>query len=435
MGLSKFFFGTCSLAVLLVGTTFAGESVDPKKKVQELNVLTGSVPMALSLKDLLKNPTNTKSVLQTALPMVKDGKISYNGAFVLGLAAADLKDMKTSEVFFRFCMEKAAKLQSVQRLVQSYGGLIDLYYDQRQYEDSARICKELLDLKTDDGKQRIVLRAMKGRFGEIDFFEDDNYNTTNNLRPTVQQQLVKAIAKQGKYEQAIKLVDSMLKDQDHWMERQLKGWVLREAGKPEEASKIYEEVIKKISADRQMDREEREYYADRYRYELSNIYVDMKQIERATEQLQILIKRNPNEPGYHNDLGYIWADHDQKLEEAEELIKKALDLDRERRKKSPNFDPATDKDNGAYLDSLGWVLYKKKQYKEAKDWLVKALEDKNSQHIEIYDHLGDAYMALGDREQAIQAWQKGVDVANETVREQARKKVVQAKVEKAKAQK
>ena len=57
-------------------------------------------------------------------------------------------------------------------------------------------------------------------------------------------------------------------------------------------------------------------------------------------------------------------------------------------------------DNGAYLDSLAWVLYKKKQYKEAKEILLKAVEDKESQHIEIYDHLGDVYLVLGEREAA-----------------------------------
>src|SRR5207302_61750 len=104
---------------------------------------------------------------------------------------------------------------------------------------------------------------------------------------------------------------------------------------------------------------------------------------------------------------YIWADNDHKLEEAEKLIRKALELDRERRKKSKTFDPKTDHDNGAYLDSLGWVLFKLKKNEEARDWLKKAVEDKNSQHIEIYDHLGDVYLILGDRDGAMRAFQKG----------------------------
>ena len=58
---------------------------------------------------------------------------------------------------------------------------------------------------------------------------------------------------------------------------------------------------------------------------------------------------------------------------------------------SPVWLPGEDKDNGAYLDSLGWVLFRQQRFKEAKEALLKAVEDKSAQHIEIYDHLGDTY--------------------------------------------
>src|SRR5437588_1169270 len=105
--------------------------------------------------------------------------------------------------------------------------------------------------------------------------------------------------------------------------------------------------------------------------------------------MALLVKQKPNEPGYYNDLGYILADHNMRLEEAEKLVRKALELDKERRAKSPAFNAKTDHDNGAYLDSLGWVLFKKKQYGEARKYLELAVEDQNAKHIEIYDHLGD----------------------------------------------
>jgi tetratricopeptide (TPR) repeat protein len=122
-----------------------------------------------------------------------------------------------------------------------------------------------------------------------------------------------------------------------------------------------------------------------------------------------------------------------KLEEAEKLIRKAIELDREQRKKKKGFDPKTDHDSGAYLDSLGWVLYKQKKNEEARDWLLKAIEDKSAQHIEIYDHLGDVYLALGNRDEAVKAWTKGVEVASESRRDQERKAVVEKKLEKAKS--
>jgi tetratricopeptide (TPR) repeat protein len=362
--------------------------------------------------------------------------LSFNGAMVLALAAADQKDLKTSEAFFRVCIDQAVKLQSANKLLQAYGPLIDIYFDNKQYEQSARLCKELLELKTDDGKERVVLVPFSNRFGEIIFEEFDRFDTAGRLRPGVHRILIQAITKTGDYKQAIKLVDNLIKSQDHWMERQLKGWVLREAGQEEEAAKIYEEVIAGVAKDKDLDPLEREQYLDRYNMTLSNLYVDMKKIDKATGILQDLLKRKPDNPGLNNDLGYIWADHDMNLDEAEKLIRKALDLDKKRRQadnerlKAKGLPVEADRDNGAYLDSLAWVLYKKKQYKEAKEILLKAIEDKDSQHIEIYDHLGDVYIALEEPEQAVKAWQKGLEVVGEGRREAERKAVVEKKIEK-----
>jgi predicted negative regulator of RcsB-dependent stress response len=65
-------------------------------------------------------------------------------------------------------------------------------------------------------------------------------------------------------------------------------------------------------------------------------------------------------------------------------------------------------------------------------WLLKASADKSAQHIEIFDHLGDVHLVLGERDLAIKAWQKGIEVASTSRRDQERKAVVEKKLEKAK---
>src|SRR5262249_57675543 len=116
------------------------------------------------------------------------------------------------------------------------------------------------------------------------------------------------------------------------------------------------------------------------------------------------------------------------LDEAEKHIRKALEIDRKKRKDA-KVKPEEDRDNGAYLDSLGWVLYKQKKYKEAKEILLKAVEDKESQHIEIYDHLGDVYIALGDKAKAVEAWQKGLKhIIPSSKRDRERKAAVEKKI-------
>lgn len=422
-----------SLAGLLTADcAWGAESNDAiLKRIKALDQVTGTQAMQGALKMLQDDKEGAKKVIAAALPMAQAKKktLSYNAALVLGLLAADMKDMPKSEAFFRVCMEKAAKLQSPDRLLQAYGGLIDLYFDQKKFADSARICRELLELKTDDGKPRIVLTAKTTPLGEFDYDETNGFDLTKRVRSGVHRLLIQALAKEGRYEEALKLTDNLIKAKDHWLERQLKGWVLREAGKYGEAAKVFEDVIERVGKDKDLDPEEKESYAERYRYALSNVYLDMNRIDLASAQLEQLLAKKPDDPGYNNDLGYIWADNNMKLAEAEKMIRKALELDRKRRKANPKITPETDRDNGAYLDSLGWVLFKEKKLEEAKKVMLEAVKDKANRHIEIFDHLGDVLMALGEKADAVSAWRKGLEFVGDTRRELERKAIVQKKIE------
>jgi tetratricopeptide (TPR) repeat protein len=165
------------------------------------------------------------------------------------------------------------------------------------------------------------------------------------------------------------------------------------------------------------------------RYVLSGVYVDLNQIDKASEQLEALLKDDPDNPTFLNDLGFIWADHDMKFEEAEKLIRKAIDKDREQRKKIEDLPKDENVDSAAYLDSLGWVLYKKKEYKEAKKYLEHAIKLPEGKHIEIYDHLADTHIALGEKDQAIKVWKDALALNKElTKRDQERKKTIEKKL-------
>jgi tetratricopeptide (TPR) repeat protein len=161
---------------------------------------------------------------------------------------------------------------------------------------------------------------------------------------------------------------------------------------------------------------------------MSNVYVELGRIDKAAEQLKMLLAKNPDSPRYNNDLGYIWADHDTDLEEAEKLIRKAIEEDRKQRKAGGDLKPEEDKDSAAYLDSLGWVLFKQKKYAEAKKWLLEATKGDEGDNIEIYDHLADVYMALGEKAQALETWKKALTLETSSLREQHRKADVEKKL-------
>jgi tetratricopeptide (TPR) repeat protein len=433
-GFARQVWQTLALALLLVSV---GHAQDPgvRKEILQLNQVTGAKTILLKVKALQANPQESKKLLADAWEAAKEGKkkgssLNYNGAIILAQVAQEAKNLSACETFYRIAMAEAARLQSPNKLLESYGGLIDALYENKKYSESSKVCKELLDLKTDDGKERTVLIAVTGRGGETEFIEDDGFDSAKRLRPGVQRLYIQSLAKQGKYDQAAKMADDLIRQNDHWLIRQLKGWVLHEAGKFEEAAKVYEDVIDRVAKDDDLAAKERDSYLERYRYALSGIFLDMGKIDRSSELLQKLLEMKPNSPSYNNDLGFIWADNDMKLPEAEKLIRKALELERKQRKDTPGLDRADDHDNGAYLDSLGWVLFKQKKYEEAKEVLLKAVADKSSQHLEIYDHLGDTLFALGEKEAALTAWRKGIEAANDTRRDRERKALVEKKLAK-----
>ena len=86
------------------------------------------------------------------------------------------------------------------------------------------------------------------------------------------------------------------------------------------------------------------------------------------------------------------------------------------------------KANPSYLDSLGWVLFKEKKYKEAREPLEAAIKQSDGQSIEIYDHLAEVLKALGDKEAAVATWKKGLELPAETKREKEKKAEVEKKL-------
>ena len=115
----------------------------------------------------------------------------------------------------------------------------------------------------------------------------------------------------------------------------------------------------------------------------------MKNFESAEAEFRKTLKIDPDNAGALNYLGYMLADRGIRLDEAHEMIKRALVLEPQ---------------NGAYLDSMGWVYYRQGKLNDAEEALVRAL-DQMSQDPTVHDHLGDVYLKLGKTKEAIAQWQ------------------------------
>ncbi len=122
------------------------------------------------------------------------------------------------------------------------------------------------------------------------------------------------------------------------------------------------------------------------------MYEREKNYESAEKAFRNVLATDPMNAGAMNYLGYMFADRGIRLEEAQQLISKALDLD---------------PDNGAYQDSLGWVYYRLNRLDQAADELRMAV-DKVGKDPTVHDHLGDVYFKQGKIREAIQQWESSV---------------------------
>jgi Flp pilus assembly protein TadD len=147
------------------------------------------------------------------------------------------------------------------------------------------------------------------------------------------------------------------------------------------------------------------------RYLLSGIYTNARNYAKAEEQLQWILKEHKDDATAHNDLGYIWADQNKNLEAAEKLIRRAIELDRKQRSEGTHVSADSDQDNAAYIDSLGWVLFRRGQFQAARQELEKAATlPGGSEDPVIWDHLGDVYLRLEEPARARTAWKKAVEM-------------------------
>ena len=110
--------------------------------------------------------------------------------------------------------------------------------------------------------------------------------------------------------------------------------------------------------------------------------------ERAVEIFERGIAEYPRDAQLLNYLAYMWAEGGENLERAERYIAVALEEEPE---------------NGAYLDTLGWIYYRQGRYEEALRELLRAAQRMPGDPT-ITAHVGDAYFARGNVERAVKYW-------------------------------
>ena len=253
-----------------------------------------------------------------------------------------------------------------------YGGLLRVLWKAHKYEAVAEVCRE--GLKKAQATNRVL-------------FHSD---------------LARALARLGKADEAVAQADEALRlaaGPDRTALRSLHVRILIQVGRNDRAEKEALALLKDAVDPGDVLEA---------RYLLSSVYSAAGNYPKAEEQLQWMVQADGANATARNDLGYLWADQGKNLEEAEKLIRKALDLDREQRQGRPGAAEDPGPDNAAYVDSLGWVLFRRGRVEEARRELERAVALPDGDDPVVWDHLGDVYYRLHEAARARSAWREAL---------------------------
>ena len=242
---------------------------------------------------------------------------------------------------------------------RGYQDVIDSYRDQKQWSDATRTAQEAVKKLPNDKGLKLTLAQQMADSGKA----DDSV------------QLAKSVLKGGPDDR-----DSYIMLSQIYM--RLKRWK-----DSEDALQQAEKLAARP--------EEKEYI----QFLQGSIYERQKKFDQAEQAFRQVLQQNPSNSMALNYLGYMLADRNTHLEEALTLIKKALD-----------FDPQ----NGAYLDSLGWVYFKLGNYDQAEENLRRAA-DKSPNDATVQDHLGELYARTNRFKLAAAHWERALNEWNKSV--------------------
>lgn len=142
-------------------------------------------------------------------------------------------------------------------------------------------------------------------------------------------------------------------------------------------------------------------------YQLGMQYGTKGDTDQSLRYMQRVLELDPNNANALNYIGYSWAERGENLEQAEELIRRAIAL-------SP--------EDGYITDSLGWVYYKMAEglfeasrkdealrlLEKAQEHLVQAAELTGGDSV-VSEHLGDVFLLRGDKPGALDHYEEAAD--------------------------
>lgn len=239
-----------------------------------------------------------------------------------------------------------------------------------------------------------LARELKGTLlettGRLDdaraFYESEK--TTSETYFSSQSKLARLLARQEKYDEAVAVLQNLIKkkSESHLPYLDL-GDTYMLAKRYPQAIEAYTQALDKISGTQRRGGW-MIYYSRGTAYERNN------QWDKAEDDFLHALLLNPDQPLTLNYLGYSWLERGKNVEQAKEMLERAL---------------LKSSQSGSIADSLGWAYYLTKEYDKAVTILEIAVALDAGSGV-INDHLGDAYWRSGRKREARFQWRKALDL-------------------------
>ncbi len=130
------------------------------------------------------------------------------------------------------------------------------------------------------------------------------------------------------------------------------------------------------------------------RFQLGSIYERANDPKLAEQAFLAVLEKNPEHAPTLNYLGYMWAERNVNLDRAAEMLTRAV---------------GQEPQNGAYVDSLGWVYFRLGQLDLAEKHLTEAIR-LVPRDATVHEHLGDVLAKRGDVQRALQVYRTALSL-------------------------
>lgn len=126
------------------------------------------------------------------------------------------------------------------------------------------------------------------------------------------------------------------------------------------------------------------------KYELGMLLHQQGKTDEFESLMRQVIVLDPDSANAYNSLGYTYVEEDRRLPEARDLLERALELE---------------PDNPYILDSVGWYLFRTRDYQGALEYLRRSYDQ--LQAADVAAHLGETLWVLKRRDEARRIWEEG----------------------------